>query len=65
MTHAVRNRKKNIGRSANISVELKKNKKDAFYDMAKQQCREVSPYATDEGKASIKKDMTNFGFGLK
>ena len=27
----------------------------AFYDMAKQHCREVSPHATDEGKASIKK----------
>ena len=52
--------------SANISVELKKNKKkNAFYDMAKQQCREVSPHATDKGKASIKKNMTNFGFGLK
>ena len=41
--------------SANISVELKKIKRNAFYDMAKQQCREVSPHATDEGKASIKK----------
>ena len=51
--------------SANISVELKKNKKNAFYDMAKQQCREVSPHATDKGKASIKKNMTNFGFGLQ
>ena len=37
----------------------------AFYDMAKQHCREVSPHATDEGKASIKKNMTNLGFGLK
>ena len=47
--------------SANISVELKKIKKNAFYDMAKQQCREVSPHATDEGKASIKKKYDKLG----
>ena len=36
----------------------------AIYDMAKQHCREVSPHATDEGNASIKK-MTNLGFGVR
>ena len=36
----------------------------AFYHMAKQHRREVA-HATDEGKASIKKNMTNLGFGLK
>ena len=33
----------------------------AFYDMAKQHCREVSPHATDEGKASIKKKYDKLG----
>ena len=33
----------------------------AFYNMAKQHCREVSPHATDEGKASIKKKYDKLG----
>ena len=31
--------------------------------MAKQQCREVSPHATDEGKASIKKIWQTLDLG--